>query len=83
MEPGDDDLFVNPYVEGDPDEIVSEEDLPFTRFKPPPEEEEVESIRTGPYPTHCPDILFRPPTQLAQAWVVDIPDQRHITTMLK
>ncbi|KAF8798761.1 cytidine deaminase-like protein [Phlegmacium glaucopus] len=65
MEPVNDNLFLNPYLEGDPNEIVPEEDLPFTRFKLPPEEEEVGSIRT------------------AQAWVVDIPDQRHITTMLK
>ena len=44
-----DNLFVNPYLEGNPDEIMSEEDLPFTRFKLPPEEEEVESIRTSTY----------------------------------
>ena len=39
---------LNPYLEGDPDEIISEEDLPFTRFKLPPEEE-VGSIRTSTY----------------------------------
>ena len=44
-----DNLFINPYLEGDPDEIISEEDLPFTRFKLPPEEEEVGSIRTSTY----------------------------------
>jgi hypothetical protein len=27
--------------------------------------------------------MFTSPPRLAQAWVVDIPDQRHITTMLK
>ena len=42
-------LFVNPYLEGDPYEIISEEDLPFTRFKLPPEEEEIGSIRTSTY----------------------------------
>jgi hypothetical protein len=42
-----DNLFLNPYLEGDPDEIISEEDLPFTRFKLPPEEEEIGSIRTS------------------------------------
>lgn len=44
----------NPY-EGDPDEIIDEEDLPFTRFKPVPEEETPESIRTSPSsPSHVP-----------------------------
>ena len=83
VEPVNDNLFVNPYLEGDPDEIIREEDHPFTRFKLPPEEEEVGSIRTGMSPSCCPDMLFTPPTRLAQAWVVDIPDQRHLTTMLK
>ena len=45
--PDHDNLIVNPYLEGDPDEIISEEDLPFTRFKLPLEEEEVGSIRTS------------------------------------
>ncbi|KAF9267535.1 cytidine deaminase-like protein [Marasmius fiardii PR-910] len=54
----------NPF-EGDSDAIVEDELLPFTRIKPPPEEETLESIRTVP------------------AWVVEIPDQRHITTLLK
>ncbi|TFK40622.1 hypothetical protein BDQ12DRAFT_733838 [Crucibulum laeve] len=54
-----------PFLDGNPDEIIPDEDLPFTRFKLPPEEEEPGSIRT------------------VQAWVVDIPDPRHITTMLK
>ena len=44
-----DDIFVNPYLEGDPDEIISEDDLPFTRFKLPPEEEEVGSIQTSTF----------------------------------
>jgi tRNA-specific adenosine deaminase 3 len=29
------------------DEVVKEEDLPFEKLKPPPEEETLESIRTG------------------------------------
>ncbi|KAF8158313.1 cytidine deaminase-like protein [Crassisporium funariophilum] len=57
--------IINPYLEGDQEEVILEEHLPFTRFKLPPEEEEAGSIRT------------------VQAWVVDIPDQRHITTLLK
>lgn len=84
-----DHLFVNPYLEGDPDEIISEEDLPFTRFKLPPEEEEVGSIRTSTYVhqliiSSSIDIKFTfLNTRIAQAWVVDIPDQCHIATMLK
>ncbi|KAG7088554.1 hypothetical protein E1B28_012536 [Marasmius oreades] len=54
----------NPFLCGDSDAIVEDELLPFTRIKPPPEEETLESIRTVP------------------AWVVEIPDQRHITTLL-
>ncbi|KAF8073797.1 hypothetical protein FPV67DRAFT_1606053 [Lyophyllum atratum] len=54
-----------PYLDGDPNEIITDEELPFTRFKLPPEEEELDSIRT------------------VEAWVVDIPDPRHITKMLK
>lgn len=37
---------INPYVDGDPKEVLAEEDLPFSRYKPPPEEEELESLRT-------------------------------------
>ncbi|KAH9480500.1 SET domain-containing protein 7 [Psilocybe cubensis] len=37
---------MNPYIEGDPEEIIPEEDLPFVRFKLPPEEEEPHTIRT-------------------------------------
>ncbi|KAG6884061.1 hypothetical protein C0992_007092 [Termitomyces sp. T32_za158] len=55
----------SPFEKGDPDEVIPEEELPFTRFKLPPEEEDLDSIRT------------------VEAWVVDIPDPRHITTMLK
>ncbi|KDR82703.1 hypothetical protein GALMADRAFT_88274 [Galerina marginata CBS 339.88] len=55
----------NPYEYGDQEEIIPEQDLPFTRFKPPPEEEDAESIKT------------------VDAWVVDVPEARHITTLLK
>ncbi|KIK69616.1 hypothetical protein GYMLUDRAFT_236120 [Collybiopsis luxurians FD-317 M1] len=51
--------------DSDPDEIVAEQSLPFTRLKPPPEEEDLESVRTIP------------------AWVVDVPEPRYITTLLK
>ncbi|RDB17880.1 SET domain-containing protein 7 [Hypsizygus marmoreus] len=54
-----------PFLDGDPSEIMADEDLPFTRFRLPPDEEEIDTIRT------------------TQAWVVDIPDPRLITEMLK
>ncbi|KAH0586297.1 SET domain-containing protein 7 [Termitomyces sp. J132] len=55
----------SPFEKGDPDEVIPEEELPFTRYKPPPEEEDLDSIRT------------------VEAWVVDVPNPRHITKMLK
>jgi tRNA-specific adenosine deaminase 3 len=39
-----------PFLEGDPNEIIPDEKLPFVRFKLPPEEEDPESIRTGVFP---------------------------------
>jgi tRNA-specific adenosine deaminase 3 len=35
------------FFNGPVDDIVPEEDLPFERFKPPPEEETADTIRTG------------------------------------
>ncbi|KAF9468546.1 cytidine deaminase-like protein [Collybia nuda] len=57
-----------PFQDGDPDEIIPDDDLPLVRFKPPPEEETMESVMT---------------MILVQAWVVDIFDPRQITGMLK
>ncbi|PPR05353.1 hypothetical protein CVT24_007967 [Panaeolus cyanescens] len=57
--------IVNPYLEGDQDEIIGEDELPFIRYKLPPEEEDPDSIKT------------------VEAWVVEVPDQRNITTLLK
>ena len=37
----------NPFSEGEPNEILPEDDLPFIRVKPPPQEEEMETIQTG------------------------------------
>ena len=39
--------LTNPYDGGDSEEIVPEDQLPFIRFKLPPEEEEPDSVRTG------------------------------------
>jgi len=39
----------NPYEDGDQNEIIPEEDLPFTRLKQAPEEEDAGSIRTSTY----------------------------------
>lgn len=36
-----------PFLDGDPHKIIADEDLPFTRFKIPPDEEEMDTIRTG------------------------------------
>ena len=37
-----------PYLDGDPDEIILEEQLPFTNFKLPEDnEEDFDTIRTG------------------------------------
>ena len=36
-----------PYLNGDPTDIIPDEQLPFTRFKLPPEEEDPDSIQTG------------------------------------
>jgi len=73
---------LNPYVEGDPDEIIPEADLPFIRFKLPPEEEDPQSIRTSRF-----DFSERRRGLLTfntvDAWVVDIPKPQHITVLLK
>ena len=37
----------NPFSEGDPNQIIPEDDLPFITVKPPPQEEEMETIQTG------------------------------------
>ncbi|KAK7048268.1 histone-lysine methyltransferase Set7, partial [Favolaschia claudopus] len=34
------------FLQGSADDVIPEEDLPFERFKPPPEEETAETIRT-------------------------------------
>ncbi|KAH7910812.1 hypothetical protein BJ138DRAFT_1152037 [Hygrophoropsis aurantiaca] len=61
------DVKVDVWVDGNPDDIVAEEDLPFTRIKLSldEEEEQLDAIRT------------------MQAWVVDILDSKHIAPMLK
>ncbi|KAF8916980.1 cytidine deaminase-like protein [Mucidula mucida] len=64
----DDEFSALPMIfesENNADDIVAEDDLPFTRLKPPPEEEDMTSIRK------------------AHAWVVDVPDPRHLTILLK
>ncbi|TFK73590.1 cytidine deaminase-like protein [Pluteus cervinus] len=44
--PGLDEVPLNPFDNGDPTETIAESDLPFIRYRPPPEEEEMETIRT-------------------------------------
>jgi len=72
----------NPYTDGDPEGIISEEDLPFIRLKPAPEEEDAQSIQTGA----CSFLRDKVPNSsgfLVHAWVVDVPDPRYITILLK
>jgi len=38
---------INPFTNGDSHELLCEEDLPFIRYKLPPEEETPETIRTS------------------------------------
>ena len=74
-----------PSKSPDPNEIVPDEDLPFTRIKltsDEDDEETLEAVRTG-------EPTLRVPTRLSdaqckvQAWAVDIPDPRHTTTAVK
>jgi len=70
----------DPYVDGDPDVVIAEEQLPFTRFKLPPDEEDFDTIRTGMSQSRVRHAIN---IRTAQAWVVDIPDQQLITRLLK
>ncbi|PIL35340.1 transcription factor [Ganoderma sinense ZZ0214-1] len=56
------------FSEGDPEQIISEEELPFKRLKLTPEEEEEEDMVS---------------VRKEDAWVVDLPDPRLAATMLK
>jgi len=38
---------MNPFTDGDIEELLDEEDLPFVRYKLPPEEETPETLRTS------------------------------------
>jgi len=40
-------LSINPFTNGDAQELLREEDLPFVRYKLLPEEETPETIRTS------------------------------------
>lgn len=75
----------NPYEGGDPDDTINEEDLPFTRFKPVPEEETLESIRTGMY--QLTSFLVEPYPIVrslpVEAWVVDVPEPKHLGPLIK
>lgn len=81
---GDYDLS-NPFAAGNDVEVMEARDWPFTRIKPPPEEEEMKTIRTS--------MTFLSPEMssfdsqfefhVARAWVVDVPNALHIATMLR
>jgi len=74
--------IVNPYAQGDPDEIIPEEDLPLSRFKLPLEEEDPDSIRTSES-LQKPRVPTFKPFSVVQAWVIDIPDQKYVAPLLK
>jgi tRNA-specific adenosine deaminase 3 len=69
----------------DPNEILPDDDLPFTWVKltsDEDDEETIETVRTGEHVPRFPTRLLMPNTKV-QAWAVDIPDPRHTTTALK
>lgn len=43
-------------LDGNPDEIIAEEDLPFMRYQPAPEEEKLEDIQTGMFIFESPAV---------------------------
>ncbi|KAI6123437.1 hypothetical protein EDD16DRAFT_650499 [Pisolithus croceorrhizus] len=59
--------YSTPFLSGSMDDVINETELPFSQKKLSLDKEEEE----------IDDI------ELVQAWVVDIPDQKHIATMLK
>lgn len=65
------------------DDVVQETDLPFTwkRLGLEKEEERLDEIELGNH-NQLPTLLLTHP-HTVQAWVVDIPDQTHIATMLR
>jgi tRNA-specific adenosine deaminase 3 len=69
----------------DPNEILPDDDLPFTWVKltsDEGDEETIETVRTGEHVPRFPTRLLMPNTKV-EAWAVDIPDPRHTTTALK
>jgi tRNA-specific adenosine deaminase 3 len=69
----------------DLNEILLDEDLPFNRVKltsDEDDEETLETIRTGEHIPRLPARLLMSNTKV-QAWAVDIPDPRYITSALK
>ena len=71
------------FVEGDPDRLVPEEELPFRRLKltPDEEEEDMDSVRKGTSVSDRPKMYLTAAAE--EAWVVDLPNPRLAATMLK
>ncbi|KIY44791.1 cytidine deaminase-like protein, partial [Fistulina hepatica ATCC 64428] len=59
----------NPFAEGSPDDVIPEDELPFEVWRPPPEEETPETIRTG--------MIF-----YFDAWAVDVSDPKQLSQVL-
>lgn len=82
---GQEETSIPPFIKGNPEDILSEEDLPFAMVRPPPTEQTMKDIKTG---VNCPSSSYRKYSDililgLAQAWVVDIPDPRQTAALLK
>lgn len=72
------------FLEGHPDEIIPEDQLPFVRMKllEDEAEDELSSVRTGMSYILCVLSAYRK-QMVEPAWVIDVPDPRHTNTLLK
>ena len=74
-----------PWLNGKTDDVVAIDQLPFTRIRLTPdddEEDHMEAIRTGKVNSMHIHLLFSL-QHIAEAWAVDIADSRQIAAMLK
>lgn len=72
-----------PLGPGDPNDVLQIDTLPFIwkKLQIDEEEENMEDIRTSKLDSALRKLIVT--RRLVQAWVVDIPDSKHIATMLK
>ena len=83
----EEDSYVNSFLRGDPNELVAEEDLPFTRLKliDDEAEDELSAVQTGASLYIRSSKLTADITEpfIEPAWVVDISDPKHTAPLLK